>query len=105
MGELTESSSLRVRPLRLPVSQHLAEDDGVGEVAVLKIYIGEELVVEGGEKGLDVGFIEAGAFENDDRAGDRAIGEVVEIDRRDVIPAALGEKSFGRGVCGGCVSR
>ena len=39
---------------------------------MLKIYIGEELVVEGGEKGLDVGFVEAGAFEDDDRA----IGEV-----------------------------
>lgn len=62
---------------------------------MLKVYIGEKLIVEGGEKGLDVGFVEAGVFENDDCAGDRAIGEVVEVDSRDVIPAALGEKAFG----------
>jgi hypothetical protein len=96
-----EPSSPHGRPLRLPVSQHFAEDDGVGEVAVLKVYIGKELVVEGGEQGLDVRFIEAGAFENDDRAGDCAIGEVVEVDRRNIIPAALGEKSFGRGCAEG----
>ena len=65
--------------LRLPVSQHLAEDDGVGEVAVFKVYIGEELVVEGGEKGLDVGFIEAGAFEDDDICGRKGPWEVTEI--------------------------
>ncbi len=29
---------------------------------------------------LDVRFVEAGALEDDDRAGDRAIGEVVEVD-------------------------
>jgi hypothetical protein len=40
--------------LRLPISQDFAEDDGVGEVAVLKVYIGEELIVEGGEQRLDV---------------------------------------------------
>ena len=45
---------------------------------------------------MDVRFIEAGAFEDDDRAGDCAIGEVVEVDGRDIIPAALGKKSFGR---------
>jgi hypothetical protein len=45
---------------------------------------------------LDVRFIEAGAFEDDDRAGDCAIGEVVEVDGRDIIPATLGKKSFGR---------
>jgi hypothetical protein len=45
---------------------------------------------------LDVRFIEAGAFEDDDRAGDRAICEVVEVDGRDIIPASLGKKSFGR---------
>jgi hypothetical protein len=39
---------------------------------VLKVYIGEELIVEGGEQRLDVRFIEARALENDDRAGDRA---------------------------------
>ena len=82
--------------LRLPISQDFAEDDGVGEVAVLKVYIGEELIVEGGEQRLDVRFVEAGALEDDDRAGDRAIGEVVEVDGRDIIPAALGKKSFGR---------
>ena len=82
--------------LRLPVAQDFAEDDGVGEVAVLKVYIGEELLVEGGEQRLDVRFIEAGALEDDDRAGDRAIGEVVEVDGCDIIPAALGKKSFGR---------
>ena len=63
---------------------------------MLKVYIGEELIVEGGEQRLDVRFVEAGALEDDDRAGDRAIGEVVEVDRRDIIPAALGKKSFGR---------
>ena len=68
---------------------------------MFKIHVGEKLVVEGGEKGLDVGFVEAGVFEDDDRAGDRAIGEVVEVHRRDVIPAALGEKSFGRGCAEG----
>jgi hypothetical protein len=45
---------------------------------------------------LDVRFVEAGALEDDDRASDRAIGEVVEVDGRDIIPAALGKKSFGR---------
>ncbi len=40
--------------LRLPVPQHLAEDDGVGEISALKIYIGEELVVECGEQLLDI---------------------------------------------------
>jgi hypothetical protein len=80
----------------LVVPQDFAEDDGVGEVAVLKVYIGEELIVEGGEQRLDIRFVEAGALEDDDRAGDRAIGEVVEVDRRDIIPAALGKKSFGR---------
>ncbi len=35
-------------PIYLPVPQHLAEDDGVGEVAVLKVYIGQELVADGG---------------------------------------------------------
>jgi hypothetical protein len=82
--------------LRLPISQDFAEDDGVGEVAVLKVYIGEELIVEGGEQRLDVRFVEARALEDDDRAGDRAIGEVVEVDGRDIIPASLGKKSFGR---------
>ena len=81
---------------RLPIPQDFSEDHGVGEVAVLKVYIGEELIVEGGEQRLDVRFVEAGALEDDDRAGDRAIGEVVEIDGRDIIPAALGKKSFGR---------
>lgn len=74
----------------------LAEGEAVGGVAVLKVYIGEEFVVEGGEQRLDVRFVEAGALQNDDRPGDRAIGEVVEVDRRDIIPAALGKKSFGR---------
>ncbi len=63
---------------------------------MLKVYIGQELVVEGGEQRLDVRFVEAGALEDDDRAGDRAIGEVVEVDGCDIIPAALGKKSFGR---------
>jgi hypothetical protein len=63
---------------------------------VLKVYIGEELIVEGGEQRLDVRFVEAGALEDDDRAGDRAIGKVMEVDGRDIIPAALGKKSFGR---------
>ena len=90
------SKSPRRRFLRLPVAEHFAEDHGVGEVAVLKVYIGEELIVEGGEQRLDIGFVEAGAIEDDDRAGDRAIGEVVEVDGRDIIPAALGKKSFGR---------
>jgi hypothetical protein len=45
----------------------------------LKVYIGEELVVEGGEKGLDVGFIEAGAFEDDDICGRKGPWEVTEI--------------------------
>ncbi len=91
------SKSPHRRFLRLPIPQHFAEDGGVGEVAVLKVYIGEELVVEGGEQRLDVRFVEAGAPEDDDRAGDRAIGEVVEVDGRDIITAALGKKSFGRG--------
>jgi hypothetical protein len=82
--------------LRLPISQDFAEDHGVGEVAVLKVYIGEELIVEGGEQWLDVRFVEARVLEDDDRAGDRAIGEVVEVDGRDIIPAALGKKAFGR---------
>ena len=86
----------RRRFLRIPVAQDFAEDDGVGEVAVLKVYIGQELIVEGGEQPLDVRFVEAGALEDDDRAGDRAIGEVVEVDGRDIIPAALGKKSCGR---------
>ena len=64
---------------------------------MLKVYIGQELIVEGGEQRLDVRFVEAGALEDDDRACDRAIGEIVEVDRRDIIPAALGKKSFGRG--------
>jgi hypothetical protein len=88
--------SIDLLRLRLPVAQDFAEDDGVGEVAVLKVYIGEELIVEGGEQRLDVRFVEAGALEDDDRAGDRAIGKVMEVDGRDIIPAALGKKSLGR---------
>jgi hypothetical protein len=91
-----ESKSPSRRLLRLPISQDFAEDHGVGEVAVLKVYIGEELIVEGGEQRLDVRFVEAGALKDDDRAGDRAIGEVVKVDGRDIIPASLGKKSFGR---------
>ena len=45
---------------------------------MLKVYIGEELVVEGGEKGLDIGFVEAGVFEDDDGfAVEKAHGEVL----------------------------
>ena len=40
--------------LRLPIPQDFAEDDGVGEVAVLKVYIRKKLIVEGGEQRLDV---------------------------------------------------
>ncbi len=90
-----ESSSLRVRQLRLPVAQDLAEDDGVGQVAVLKIYIGEELVVERGQQLLDIRFVEARAFQNDHRAGDGAIGEVVEIHGGNVLAIAESEKALG----------
>ena len=82
--------------LRLPISQHLAEDDGVGEISALKVYIGKELVVERGEQLLDIRFVEARAFENDHRAGDGAVGEVVEIHRGKVLAIAEGEKALGR---------
>jgi len=83
--------------MRLPVSQHLAEDDGVGEVAVHKVHIGEELVVEGGEQWLDIRFVEAGAFEDDHRAGDCSIGKIVKIHGGKVLAIADSEKAFGRG--------
>ena len=90
-----ESSSLRVRQLRLPVAQDLAEDDGVGQVAVLKIYIGEELVVEGAEHCGDVFVLDARAFQNDHCAGDCSISEVVEIHGGKVIAIAESEKALG----------
>ncbi len=40
--------------VRFPISQHLAEDDGVGEVAVGEVHIGQEFFVERGEQRLDV---------------------------------------------------
>jgi len=83
--------------LRLPVPQHLAEDDSVGEVAVLKVYIGQELFVEAGEQLLDIRFVEAGAFEDDHRAGDCSIGEVVKIHGGKVLAIADSEKALRRG--------
>ncbi len=90
-----ESSSPHRRFLRLPVPQDFAEDDGVGQVAVLKVYIGQELVVERGEQRLDIRFVEARAFQNDHRAGDGAIGKIVEIYGGKVLAIAEGEKALG----------
>ena len=80
----------------LPVPQHLAEDDGVGEISALKVYIGQELVVECGEQLLDIRFVEARAFENDHRAGHGAIREVVEIHGGKVLAIAESEKALRR---------
>ena len=46
-GDFSSISLHRWFFLCFPVSQHFAEDDGVGEVAVFKVHIGEELIVKG----------------------------------------------------------
>jgi hypothetical protein len=93
MSKILKSPHRRL--LRLPVAQDFAKDDGVGEVAVLKVYIGEELVVEGGEKGLDVGFVEAGVFEDDHGACYGAIRKIVKIYGGKVLAIAESEKALG----------
>ena len=85
----------------LPVPQDFAADDGVAEVAVGKIYIRQELVVERGEQRFDVGVLEAGVIEQDDRPGDRAVGEVLEIDGGEVLAVAQGKKALRRGSADG----
>jgi hypothetical protein len=81
--------------LCFPVPQDFAEDDGIGEVAMLKVYIGQELVVESGEKQLNIRFLEAGAFEEYNGACDVAICEIVKIYCCKVLAIAESEKSFG----------
>jgi hypothetical protein len=48
VSEISISARLRFL-LRLPVPQDFAEDDGVGEINALMIYIGEEHIVEAEE--------------------------------------------------------
>jgi hypothetical protein len=50
---LGKNSKLLIRPhrrhiLNFPVSENFAKDDGAGEIVLLNLYIGEELLVEGG---------------------------------------------------------
>jgi hypothetical protein len=46
-GDFSSISLHRWFFLCFPVSQHFTDDDGIGEVAVFKVHIGEELIVKG----------------------------------------------------------
>ena len=90
-----ESSGPHRGFLRLPVAQDFAADDGVGEVAVLNVHIGEELVVEGGEQCGDVFVLDAGIFQNDDGACNGAIREIMKVYGGGVLAVAESEKALG----------
>ena len=81
--------------LCFPVPQDFAEDDGIGEVAMLKVYIGQELVIKSAEEQLNIRFVEARAFEEYNGACDVAIREIMEIHGSDILILVKGKKSFG----------
>jgi len=83
--------------LRIEIPQNLAADDGENEIAVLEIHVGEKIVVEDGEESGDLVVGDLGRGEKRDRAGHRAVGQVVEVDGDSVGAVANAEKTLGVG--------
>ncbi len=78
-----------------PIPETLADHHRVGEVAMLQIDVGEEFIVKVRKQFLEILLPESGAFEENHRAGDTGIRQVVQIDGGDILAVPLGEEAFG----------
>ena len=61
-------------------ADQFTHNDCVGERAVFQINVGEEVFVEGFQEFRNFGLGPTGAFQQDDGAGYRAAGEIVQVD-------------------------
>ena len=77
-------------------ADEFAQDDGVGQRAVLQIDVGEEVVVERLQEFGDFFLGPTGAFQQDHGARHRAAGEVMQIDGSGLLAVAQQQEPLGR---------
>jgi hypothetical protein len=81
--------------LRLIVPKHLAKDNRVVEVPVIKVYIRQEILIQRTEKRMHIGFLPSRVFQQNHCASNGAAGEVVEINSGNILAIALREEALG----------
>jgi hypothetical protein len=81
--------------LRFEITKNFSYYDGVIQVPVVEVHIGEEVFIERAEETGHIGFVPTRIFQQDHSPGHGSVREVVQIDRRSVASRALGEETLG----------